>query len=388
MSEIPKVLLMISTSMAYGRGLLRGIARYAQLHGPWEFHRSPPFYLNPQTAEVPAAVPDAIRMNGIIAYVYDDDTAKKIIPNNVPAVVLPTRQIPSNLSYVGADDPAIAKMAAEHLFERGFKNFAYCGFNEMWWSKNTARHYQKNIENLGYELHIYSSQTPGNQSAQSGDQIAIIKWLKSIPRPVAVFACNDDRARDITAACKAANLSVPEEVAVLGADNDEFICELTEPALSSIALDTEKAGFEAAELLDYMIRTARHSRSCILTKPTHVVTRKSTDILAVEDTEVARALNFIRQHAKDSLQVTEVVESSTLSRRSLEQRFRSTINRSIHEEIRRARTDQASHLLAKTKLPVAEIARRLSFPTPAHFSRFFRRETKITPFEYRRKNAT
>jgi LacI family transcriptional regulator len=174
-------------------------------------------------------------------------------------------------------------------------------------------------------------------------------------------------------------------VAVVGVDNDEFICDLSSPPLSSIVLSVEKAGYEAAELLDKMMAAEQIARPEIYIRPTHVVTRQSTDILSIEDTDVAEAVSFIRQHAKMPIQVASVVEAVSLSRRVLEKRFRRALGHSIHAEIRRVRTELIVQMLAETEMPISEIADALGFPSVAHVSRYFRKEKGMSPLKYRRQ---
>ena len=203
------------------------------------------------------------------------------------------------------------------------------------------------------------------------------------------MAGNDDRSQDVLAACKIADIKVPSEVAILGVDNDELICGLSYPQLSSIALSTQRAGYEAAQVLGKMMEgqnVAENERQ-VSVSPLHVVTRQSTDIMAIEDKQVAEAVHFIRNHSNEVIQVSDVAEAAGLSRRTLEQRFRKVLAHSVHEEIKFTRVNQMAKMLIGTNLSISQIAWSLGFPYPNNISRYFKKQKGISPLEYRRKYA-
>jgi LacI family transcriptional regulator len=201
------------------------------------------------------------------------------------------------------------------------------------------------------------------------------------------MACNDDRAEQLIEACRTAHLRVPDEVAVIGADNDELVCGFCNPPLSSVAIDFERAGYESAKLLHALMSGRRPNRHKIIATASHVVTRRSTDILAVEDPAVARALRYIRDHDQGPVAVGDVARASGLSRRALEKRFRATLARSILSEIRRGRIEHIAQLLAETSLSISDIADRLGFDGPQHIARYFRAGKGMTPREFRQHRA-
>ena len=173
----------------------------------------------------------------------------------------------------------------------------------------------------------------------------------------------------------------------MGVDNDPLICELCSPPLSSVALSLEKAGYDSAALLDRIIAGKREKTGHIRIEPTHIVARQSTDILAVNDPEVAAAVRFIRQHAKTKINVTDVVHQVSLSRRVLEKRFRRVLNKSIHDEIRRARVELLVRMLTETQMSISEMADALDFDDVTHLSRYFRKEKGLIPLQYRKQKT-
>ncbi|MHC4354539.1 MAG: XylR family transcriptional regulator [Planctomycetota bacterium] len=381
MPEIRKVILLLATSRAHVRGLLHGIARYSRVHGPWIFYTDASLY----------GKRDALSWlkecgaDGVIA--PDAKENREIIGMGLPTIVyrVAEKRIP-HLPAIVADNATIGKMAAEHLLNRGLSCFAYCGFESRPWSRQRKESFAGRIAEAGFKADIfYTNSESGSWRSFERGQNRQIEWLKSLPKPVGVMAGNDVCGRHVIEACRIAGLQVPDQVAVIGVDNDELICDLTDPPMSSIALNTEKAGYEAAELLDRLIAGENTAARDILVRATHITTRQSTDILAAEDRTVAEAIRFIRHHSKEAIQVSNVVDHVAVSRRNLEQRFRRVLGRSIYNEIKRVRTQQIIRMLCETDLSVSEIALRLGHPSDKHIARYFKQQTGMSLKEYRRQ---
>jgi LacI family transcriptional regulator len=231
--------------------------------------------------------------------------------------------------------------------------------------------------------HIYSPPKSIKIHDWENEQRHVSEWIKTLPKPVGMLACNDDRGQHILEACKQSGFKVPEDVAVIGVDNDPMICEIGDPPMTSIALSVESAGYEAAKLLDRLINNKKKNGLQIIVSPTHIVQRQSSDILAVNDTEVASSIRFIRENAKNKILVNDVVKATSISRRSLEQRFRKTVHRSICSQIRRVRIELISKLLIETNLPIFQIISLFNFTDVEHISRFFKKEKGIGIREFR-----
>lgn len=377
-------MLLIDTGMAYGRGVLRGIVKYASLHGPWEFYRRVSFYREQGVRHKRTPNPSNLHVDGIIGYIYDEKEAKGLLATRLPAVAFPVKEKLAGIPNLFVDNITTANMVAEYLLGRGFRSFGFCGFDDMFWSRESGVSFGKRIAEAGFEVSFYKQPASQAKRLWSHEQAMICDWLLSLPKPVAIMACNDDRGQEVLEACKLAGLHVPEEVVVIGADNDETICDLTSPPLSSIAINTERAGYEAAELLDKLMRGEKATCRKILVHPTHIVTRQSTDIMAVNDCDIAAALNFIRQHSKELIQVNDVASAAALSRRSLERRFRKYLGYSVQNEIRRVHIEQIMRMLSSTNLPVSKIALSLGYSSADNISRSFRQKTGMTPMAYRK----
>jgi LacI family transcriptional regulator len=373
---VPKVVLLIESARAAGRALLCGIARYAHDRGPWSF------YWEVGGLERFSGSLEKLDADGVI--MRDTDKLDEVLARGLPAVVVGhrLREIPGVANVVtGSHD--IGRLGAEHLMSCGVRHFAFCGYTDCSWSENRCETFKHVVSMAHFDCAEFSMEASTTSSPWKDQREAIANWLRTLPRPVGLMACNDDLGHEVIAAAKLAGLSVPDDVAVIGVDNDEVVCGLTDPPLSSVAVNFERAGYEAAHVLaGLMRREAAPSR--IIVSPTHVVPRRSTSLLAVEDQYLAKALRFIRDRVQESPSVEAVARASGLSRRALEKRFRDSLGRSVLDEIRRVRTDQIAQMLVETELPVAQIAERLGFADAQHIARYFRSAKAISPLAYRK----
>ena len=280
-------------------------------------------------------------------------------------------------------------LAVEHFVERGFRHLAYCGDAGFVWSVRRGEHFRQLVEQAQcrfYEHHSAarydSAFNPTTETRRIG------KWLRSLPRPVAVMGCYDFKAQQVLDACRQLEIAVPEQVAVLGVDDDRLICELCEPSLSSIIPDTKRTGYEAAALLDRMMSGERvKTEQPLITQPLGVHVRASTDTLAIDDEAIAKALGYIRRHATANIRVIDVLRQVSLSRRSLEHRFKKLVGHTPAEEIQRVRVKRIRELLTETELSIGEIANRTGFEYGEYMAAAFKREVGCTPTEFRIKQA-
>ena len=384
MPKIPKVILLIETARTPEREFLRGVAEYSRIHGPWTFYRKLPFYRKAKRKEKELEPLTDYHANGII--MVDTEKNQKIMAMSLPTVAFClNKQIPGLVNVVG-DCVTSGTWAAEHLLDRGFQNFAYCSFGKMYWSRERYESFRKRVAKAGFKTHFYEQAKARVQHSLQKELTHMAHWLKSLPKPVGLMTCCDDCSQQIIEACKIAELHVPEQVAVIGVDNDELVCKLSNPPLSSIALNFERGGYEAAELLDkLMTGKEKMKNQLIKVEPTYPVSRQSTDILAIDDSDIAKAVRFIRQHCKELIRVDDVVDAAALSRRVLEKRFRKILGRSVLCEIRRVRVEQIVRMLIGTNLPISHIASSLGYPGVDHIARYFRREKEMSLLAYRKQ---
>ncbi|HOL31244.1 MAG TPA: DNA-binding transcriptional regulator [Anaerohalosphaeraceae bacterium] len=377
-----KVIIMVDTARASGRKFLRGIERYISSNADWEVCIQPPHYL-PGTHFNPTSWFKLQEADGLID--RDSNCADAFVHLQIPKIISDTKLENPGVSTIYTNSEKTGRIAAEYFLELGFKHFAYCGFEGLAWSERRFRSFAGVLKKNGFSCVYHYHDWLANAGSSETEDSRLAQWLTTLPKPVCVFACNDDRGVNVLEACKIAGLTVPEEVAVLGVDNDDLLCDLSSPPLSSIELNFERGGFEAAKLLDQMM-TRGMAHTNIVIEPVDIVTRQSTTILAIDDPEVVKALVFIREHYEEPIQVKDVVAATVISRRDLEMKFKNKLRRSIKEEIDRLRIKSVQRKLANTSDTIHNIAASLSYTDPQHFSRFFRKAAGISPSAYRRLN--
>jgi len=374
------VALLIETSNAYARGLLEGVVQYIRAHHPWSV------YLPEQNrgADVPAWI-STWNGDGIIARIETEEIARTLRKTKVPVVDVSAARLIPELPWVETDDAEIARMAAGHLLDRGFQQLAFCGDSRFNWSLWRQSHFEKIVLGAGIPCHIHNPSHPHTGPEKWNlEKQELADWLQTLPRPIGIFACYDIKAQQLLDLCREQEISVPEEIAVLGVDDDRLLCDLASPPLSSVVPNAHRTGYLAAELLERMMNGESISSSAHLVKPIGIQTRQSTDILAISDPYVASALRYLREHACEGVKVNTLLKSIPLSRRALEGRFRKLLGRTPHEEAMRLRIDRVRQLLTETDLSLAQIARLSGFTHVEYLSVVFKREVGQTPRQYRK----
>jgi LacI family transcriptional regulator len=376
------IALAVETAGGAGRDILRGIARYAKERGQWRLlHQSGTLdeslslvFREARTGEV----------DGVIVRVTDARVARNAARLQVPVVdVLGAAE--SRLPLVHVDDVAIGRLGAKHFLERGYRSFACCGPRQtrgLLWSGERAKAFEGAL-GKAFVLPRFEWRLSDEPRKVESELRRLARWIGDLPKPVGIFATVDALGRRVLDACRRAGLEVPGSVAVLGVDNDEILCELAHPALSSIDANHFGVGFEAAALLDRMLKGEEARRSRKLLEPVGMVVRSSTQRWGVHDPGLAAALSVIHERACKGASVDDVVAKVGLSRRTLERRFRDYVGRSIYEEILRVRIARVEELLGGTDLPIKSIASEAGFSHPEHLSALYRARGGRSPTEYR-----
>lgn len=382
MEKPPHIALLIESSREYGRGLLRGVARWARENGPWSIYfrplgleQSPPPWLT------------GWRGDGILARINDRRMAEAVMATDLPVVDLRSALADLLLPRIGPDNSAVCRLAGEHLLERGFRHFGFCGMARGLNRFLDARcdFFRQFVEDAGYHCSVFRARRRTSRPvAWEQEQEQIATWLAALPKPAGVMTCNDDRGQQVLDACRRAGLNVPDDVAVIGVDNDEHLCSLADPPLTSVDVNPDRIGYEAAALLDRLMAGAESPTETRELAPRGIVTRQSTDVVAIEDLLMAKAVRFTREQACVPVSVQQVARHVAVSRSTLERRFKRTLSRTPKEEILRVRLDRAKDLLTYGDLPLPVIAEKSGFPSLSHFSEVFHRKVGMTPRAYRR----
>ena len=373
-----QVAILIETSNAYARGLLQGVVHYIREHRPWSFH-----LMEQGRGDDPPPWLAGWEGDGIIARIETPRIARAVVRTGLPAVDLSAARLVPALPWVETNDEEIARLAAEHLMERGFKRFAFCGDARFNWSRWREKFFSARLRAAGHACEVFGKGAGGAQGDVAAEARDLARWLRELPKPVGLMAGYDIRGQQVLAACRGAGLAVPDEVAVIGVDNDTLLCELASPPLSSVIPNAHRAGYEAAALLDRLMAGKRVAATARLIAPLGVAERQSTDVLAVDDRDIARAVRFIREHACEGINVGDVLRAAPLSRRVLEQRFQRLLGRTPREEILHVRLGRVKQLLGETDLPLYLVAERAGFEHTEYLSVVFKRETGRTPSAWR-----
>lgn len=378
-----RVGILIESSNAYGRGLLVGVHDHlsAGNHDRWitflpEHGRGTP----------PLKSLASWRGDGLIARIENEAIARAVEKLGVPTIDVSGGRLLSNTPFVETDDAAIARLAATHFQEMGFRHVGFYGDDRFSWSRDRSRHFAAEVAARGMELSVFEAGGKRRAEASHQDE-QLVKWLAGLPKPVAVFACYDVFGARVIDACRRVNLRVPSDVAVLGVDDDELLCPLSTPQLSSITPDARGAGRLAAELLDQLLSGAKVAAEHLL-PPRGVAIRQSTDFMAVNDPVVAAAVQFIRENISKGVKVEDVATAVHISRRVLEQRFIRSLSRTPHDEILRVQFQTVQDLLKTTDHKLAAIARRCGFRHPEYMTAAFTKRYGRSPSEWRRMNQT
>jgi LacI family transcriptional regulator len=383
----PHVALLVETSLASGRDILRGIARYVRERGPWSLFHSP----RSLEQSAPAWL-RGWRGDGIIARITDPEVAQLIKETGRPAVDVLGMVPDTGFPLVHVDDAAIARLAFDHFVERGFRRFAFLGIvGEEWmrrgrnWSQRRQDAFFECARAAGAEPALFEF-APHALDAEPWErrQDQLTAWLRRLPKPLGLMVCSDQRGPDALDACRRANIAVPDEVAVIGVDNDEPLCEVCDPPLSSVLPDHFDVGYQAAACLDRLMNGAAACAEPQLVAPGRVVSRQSSDGLAVDDRAVTAALRLIRERACLAISVDEIARDAGTSRSVLQRRFRAALGRTIHDQIIATRLKRAEELISSTDLPLPEIAETCGFNHQEYMGVVFRERLGKTPAQVRK----
>lgn len=381
----PRVALLVESSRAYGRRALSGVARYIREHGHWSI-----FFQEQSFCDDLPPWLETWKGDGIITRVENRNMTHVIQRLRAPAVYL--RNVPADVKMpsVLTDNAAVAQMAFDHLQERNFRHFAFCGYNGADYSDERRDGFVQCVTGAGLLCHVFAGRkqphaasTVKHEEEGLKDGEAVARWIWELPKPVGLMACNDMRGQQVLNACRAIDVTVPDEVAVIGVDNEEVLCDLSDPPLSSVVPQAERIGYEAAALLDEMMRGKKLLPHRYFIKPKGVVARRSTEVLAVADRQIAVATRFIREHTCEGINVGDVVRLLGWSRSTLERRYEKVMGHSPKHDILRFRLNRAKQLLADTDFSLAYIAEKIAFKHTEHFSRIFKKKIGLTPAQFR-----
>jgi len=376
-------------------GIMDGISEYIRTKGEWQL------IVWPDNSIKSLLFLKKRGCKGAFVSTQTATKAKELSHLGIPVIALSAVQDMYDLPYISANSKKVSEMAAEYLINKEFQNFAFFGLTQAKWSRDRYEYFLNHLSKTGRKMEVFKEkQIPiindfipftrlWMSTTLGTGQEDLIKWLKDLPKPIAIFASCDMFACHLINMAKEADINIPDEIAIVGVNNDTAICNICDPPLSSIALNFKKAGFSAAKLLEkIMSGQEKMHGQCIEILPTHVETRGSTDVFAIDDPEIVKAMKYIRQNSSKPLQVNEIANYACMSKRSLQMKFHKTVGRSIHEEIILAHFENAKILLIETSLPIDEIANRSGFHYTSNMRRAFKKITGMLPQKYRQQHRS
>ncbi len=379
-----KLLFITDFTEQFAYRFLRGIFNYSLRTEQWVVCKMPPAYKHELGLEGVVAWAKEWKADVVIAQFEPDDDVTLFRKNGIVALaqdfICKFDQIPN----ITADYDLTGSMAAEHFLAKGFKHFGFFGYNGVCWSDERCQGFRRRVEMAGFgdNFHMYDKQHIENMWYY--DQSVLSDWLHSLPKPIAIMACDDNQGNILLQACNSCGLKIPFDVAIIGVDNDEILCNMSDPAMSTINVDIERGGYDTAAMVEKMVKDPSYLGEDIILKPLNVVERVSSSVFATDDKAIIKALRFIQANVDRRIQVTDVLEHVPLSRRLLEQRFKKMTGCSIYNYISIQRMERFAQLLLSSKDSVTEIAARMDEFDTKSISRRFKAIKGCTPSEFRK----
>lgn len=375
-----RVALIVEAAVAPRRLLLNGVASYLQEHEPWLV------YLKP--AGVEQNLSSWLQnWNGDGIIVSTDDPDNSVVPRPGLSIVdLFGSMRERNVPMVHVDDLAVGRIGAEHLLAHGFRQFGFWRYKDWPWSLRRCEGFRQALpSSVTCEIYETCFPTPGSGGPRTWErqQDDLVAWFTGLPKPIGIMTSTDLMGQQLLEACTRARITVPEEIAVIGADNDEPICRISSPPLTSVILNDHQRGYEAAALLDRLMAGASVPAEPVWIQPAGVVARASTDFMAIEDPSIVKALRFLRDNACFNINIDDVAKEAAMSRSVLERRFRKFVRRTVGDEIVRLRVNHAIELLSTTPMELKAIAHHSGFGSQAYMNSVFKKKLGTTPGLYR-----
>ena len=386
MSRLPRIALVFKTRLEENINILNAISKYNRFHEKWSaFVDDQAIAKNDPDWLLSKAKWDGIICKHSAPGLFDACCRKKI-----PIVDLSDDEaVIPGVPKIRPDNLAIGHMGAEHFMERGFRNYAFCSFSSEPWAVARKNGFIEALNLLKHKCACFENEWPKASTPgwEEDEERRIGKWIAKLPKPIGIMACNDLRGLQVINACRNLGIQIPEEVAVLGANNETIRCELSLPQLSSVSLNAEYYGQKAAQTITALIRGEEANFETEFVEPLEVVTRRSTDFLAIDDPCVFAALSIIKERACKGITVDEITRQIHVSRSLLERRFRKYLGKSPQAEIRSLQIRRIKELLRETDYTLAHIADLVGFEHPEYMCVVFKKATNMTPNQYRHKVA-
>jgi len=381
-----RLLFITDFTEQFAYRFLRGILNYSQSTEQWVVCKMPPSYKRELGLRGVVAWAKEWRADVVIAQFDPDDDVTLFRKNGIVALAQDYVVKFDSIPNITGDYALTGTMAAEYFLSKGFKNFGFFGYNGVCWSDERCDGFRRRVEESVGEANFFMYDRQHIDNMWYYDQSVLSDWLLNLPKPIAIMACDDNQGNILLQACEFCGLHVPFDVAIIGVDNDEILCNMSDPTMSTINVDIERGGSDTAAMVDRMVEDPTYRGEDIVLKPLGVVERLSSSVFATNDREVLAALRFIHANVDSKIQVTDVLRNVPVSRRLLEQRFKSMTGMTIYNYISVMRMDRFAQLLISSNDPISDIAARLDEFDTKGISRRFKEIKGCTPSEFRKKH--
>ena len=378
-----KILVLIDYSSEFSRRLMKGLINYSKANGPFTFYRLPSYYKSLYGKDGIVELAKEWNADAIIA-LWDHEKTNRLKQLNIPVLLQNFKERSRFYSNITGDYYGTGVMAAKFFIQRKFKNFAFYGNKGVVWSRERGEGFQSEVEKVNGNFSYFETENlRGGEWSTS--HIMLDKWLLSLRKPVALFACDDNFALQISEICKINNIKIPQDISLLGVDNDDLICNLSDPPISSIVLDVEKGGYEAGRLIHQLINKEKTEQFNIIINPTRFELRQSTELYNIKDENINKIVQFILEEFDTDISIEALSKIVPLSRRNLEVKFKNEIGTSIYQFILKIRINHFANLLLTTERSLFDLALESGFNDCKNISRIFKKFKGCTPVEYRDK---
>jgi LacI family transcriptional regulator len=382
-----RLLFITDYSDSYANRLLKGIINYSKDKGQWSISRMPTHHKQAIGIEGILEVARKWEINVVIGTFEDDDDISMLRDNGIIVIAQDFKKMLNGVPNITGNYIGTGQMAARYFIDKGFRRFGFFGLKDVCWSDERYEGFRKEVKSQGLEDFLYKYNMQDIDRHWFDERSALSEWLKGLPKPIGIMACDDNQGNNLIQACISAGIKIPQEASILGVDNDELLCNLSIPTLSSIAVDIEGGGFQVAQLIEKLVESPDSVFEDIVLQPVKIVPRISTAAFATGDSEILKAVKFIHQNCRRKIPVDDVVEQVALSRRLLEIRFKEVTGESIYQYILLLRLKTFAEMLLETNEQVINIALSLGESDAKSISKKFKAVYGCSPNEYRLRNS-
>ncbi len=380
-----RVILLTDFSEEYSKNLLEGIVQYSRETEPWVLCRMPLSYRDVHGIEGVLKWAKDWKADVIIGQFYNSDNVELFKKEGIIAIAQDFKSRFKTIPNITGNHIRAGEIGAEYFIQKGFKNYAFLGIKNAVWSIERCKGFKNTLIEKGMFDNFYEYQKNNEEELWFYEE-NLAKWIEDLPKPIAIMACDDNQAHYITEICRLRDIKIPSEISLLGVDNDTMLCLLSDPPISSLSQNTVRGGYEAAKLIEKLIKDPEYPWANIIVEPSHITTRASSDIFASSNSHISVILRYIHENINKKLTIASLVKLVPLSRRALETLFREITGDSVYSYILKLRIEKLAAALIETSKPIIEIALELGYSDYKNLSRQFKKIKGCTPSEYRDKN--